>query len=313
MSGANSLKVIVAAVLCLFAVCVGCDSGNHGDSNTPTAKKIFSEPQQLRLADAVAHGSPESISEAIRLGADIDAPGRSGIQMLMWAMLAGSVDGFRMLLDHDANLMADHFNPEVMRLGQKKRTVAEYVCVFPDKRFLETMLARGFDPNSIVDPKSGETVLFYAVFRHDLQAVSKLVDAGANVNVRDSYERGPLALAVSVRDYRIAMHLLSRGGDPLMKDQAGFSVIDSLKRYGSRGVIPEQKPDFDLFVAELVKRGLLTHKDIIEADKPKLVPPGFEDSPPGITVIEHSPDSEAGQAILELDRLEREANERARR
>ena len=233
--------------------------------------------------------------------------------MLMWAMLAGSVDGFRMLLDHDANLMADHFNPEVMRLGQKKRTVAEYVCVFPDKRFLETMLARGFDPNSIVDPKSGETVLFYAVFRHDLQAVSKLVDAGANVNVRDSYERGPLALAVSVRDYRIAMHLLSRGGDPLMKDQAGFSVIDSLKRYGSRGVIPEQKPDFDLFVAELVKRGLLTHKDIIEADKPKLVPPGFEDSPPGITVIEHSPDSEAGQAILELDRLEREANERARR
>jgi hypothetical protein len=98
-----------------------------------------------------------------------------------------------------------------------------------------------------------------------------------------------------------------------MKDQAGFSVIDSLKRYGSRGVIPEQKPDFDLFVAELVKRGRLTHKDIIEADKPKLVPPGFEDSPPGITVIEHSPDSEAGQAILELDRLEREANERARR
>ena len=30
-------------------------------------------------------------------------------------------------------------------------------------------------------------------------------------------------------------------------------------------------------------------------------------------VIEHAPDSEAGQAILEMDRKEREANERDRR
>jgi hypothetical protein len=32
-----------------------------------------------------------------------------------------------------------------------------------------------------------------------------------------------------------------------------------------------------------------------------------------VTVIEHAPDSEAGQAILEMDRKEREANERDRR
>ena len=53
-------------------------------------------------------------------------------------------------------------------------------------------------------------------------------------------------------------------------------------------------------MAELVKRGLLTHQDIVEADKPKT--PNS-----GITVIEHGRDSEAGQAILELDRREREA------
>jgi hypothetical protein len=39
----------------------------------------------------------------------------------------------------------------------------------------------------------------------------------------------------------------------------------------------------------------------------------LDDGPPGVTVIEHSPDSEAGQAILEMDRKEREANERDRR
>ena len=58
-------------------------------------------------------------------------------------------------------------------------------------------------------------------------------------------------------------------------------------------------------VAELVRRGLLTRQDIVEADKPKQ---SVLDGPPGITVIEHSPDSEAGQAIRQLDQAEREAN-----
>jgi len=53
-------------------------------------------------------------------------------------------------------------------------------------------------------------------------------------------------------------------------------------------------------VDELVGRRLLTRQDIVEADKPKT-------RNAGVTVIEHSPDSEAGQAILKLDQLEREA------
>jgi hypothetical protein len=86
-----------------------------------------------------------------------------------------------------------------------------------------------------------------------------------------------------------------------------------LKQYGTAGVWTGHEKSFEAIVEELVKRGLLTRQDIIEADKPKPVPPEFEGSPPGITVIEHVPDSEAGQAIRELDRLEREANKRDRR
>jgi hypothetical protein len=50
-----------------------------------------------------------------------------------------------------------------------------------------------------------------------------------------------------------------------------------------------------LIVEELVNRGLLTRQDIIEADKPKM--PNS-----GMTVIEHSPDSEAGQELLRVNR-----------
>ena len=56
-------------------------------------------------------------------------------------------------------------------------------------------------------------------------------------------------------------------------------------------------------VSELIDRGLLTRQDIVEANKPKT--PNA-----GVTVIEHGADSEAGRALSELDRREREANAR---
>jgi hypothetical protein len=86
----------------------------------------------------------------------------------------------------------------------------------------------------------------------------------------------------------------------------GHDFVWGLKQYGSRGVRPDHRESFEAIVDELVRRGLLTRQDIVEADKPKT--PNS-----GITVIEHAPKSEAGQAILELDQLEREAAGRANR
>jgi hypothetical protein len=223
--------------------------------------------------------------------------------MLMWAMLAGNVDGLNALLDRDANLMARHFNLDTMRPGQRINTVAEHVCVFPDKRFLEAMLTKEFDPNRVVDHDANETMLFYAVFKHDLESVSRLIDAGAKVNFKKSYEESPLVYAVSVRDYRIAAYLCARSGDPIAKSQSGFNVIDKLKRYGSRGVTPDQRPYFDEFIAALEIRGLITWDAITEADKPRT--PNA-----GVTIVEHGPQSKMGRAIKEMETKERELRRR---
>ena len=302
------MRLFVVALVVCFGACAGCGRGEQGISSPDAARQIFGDPRQVRLAEAVKSGNREEIREALRLGADIDAPGRGGIRMLMWAMITKSVEGFEALLDYDANLMARHFIPEVMHPGQRTHAVADLVCVYEDKRFLDIMLARGFNPNRVVDYHTGDTMLFYAVMRHDFEAVSRLVDAGANVNYRNEYDQTPLALAVSVGDHRIAMYLYSHDGDPLVKCTAGFDLIADLKLHGSRGVAPEQIPYFESFVTALADRGLLTWQDIIEADKPKT---DSEDAGlPGTTVIEHAPDSEMGQAILQMERSEREANER---
>jgi hypothetical protein len=168
------------------------------------------------------------------------------------------------------------------------------------------MLAKGFDPNRIVDHDAKETMLFYAVFRHDLEAVSRLIEAGAIVNFKSAYDRVPLDLAVSIRDYRIAMYLYSRGADPLVRDKSEFNVIDSLKRYGSRGVTPEQRPYFDEFIASLESRGLITWNDITEADKPRT--PNA-----GVTITEHDPQSKMGRAIQEMEGKERDLRRRENR
>lgn len=304
------MRLIALILLCSVAGCAGCKREGPRDSAPLSASQIFAEPRQLRLAEAVARGSKEAVGDALRLGADIDEPGHAGIRMLAWAMLAGSVEGFEALLDNDANLMARLYDPDSMRPGQKTNTVAEYVCTFADKRFLDAMLAHGFEPNRVVDRESGETMLFHAVASHDLQAASRLIEAGADVNRLNAYSRNPLSLAVSIGDFRMAMYLSSKGGDPLVKDEAGFNVIDLLKRYGSRGFVPEQRPYFDEFVSSLEKKGLITPNDIIEADKPRAV--DDQSGPPGITVIEHAPSSETGKAILQMEQMQRDARERDR-
>jgi ankyrin repeat protein len=155
-------------------------------------------------------------------------------------------------------------------------------------------------PNHVPFPEDGRSLLFFALKSGDTRVLATLLDAGASVNQRDRWGNLPLSDAGTGRNFKAAWLLLQRGADPTANDNWGNNFVKGVKDYGSRGVRPDQRGYFEKVVDELVQRGLLTHQDIIEADKPKT--PNS-----GITVIEHSPDSEAGQAILELDRREREA------
>jgi hypothetical protein len=169
-------------------------------------------------------------------------------------------------------------------------------------------LRQGLDPDYVPHPEDQRTLLFIAVSRHSIPVIKALAAAGADIDRQETSGYTPLIRAFMGGSYNEARALLQCGADPKVCDHRGFDCVWELKQYGSRGVRPDQRESFEKVVNELVNRGLLTHQDIIEADKPK--PSVLGDGPPGVTVIEHAPDSEAGQAILELDRAEREANRR---
>ena len=270
---------------------------------TPNAdpRDYFPEAVQQRLAIAVERGDAEGIAAAVKAGADVDKPGGEGIRPIMWALVKGNVEGFRHLLEHDADLLARFLNPTCVSHGF---TVAEQAARNPNKAFLRVMLERGFDPDTVVQPKRGETLLFLMVTDRDHEGAAMLLEAGADANWRSRYDEVPLIQSVCRNDFKTANVLYERGADPELSTTSGLSVVAYLKGLGSRNVPPEQQSAFDTFVDAMVERGLLTRQDIIEADKPKPGPTT------GVEIIEHPWNSPMGRAIREMDAKQRRANQR---
>ena len=270
-----------------------------------TPEDFAIDPPLRRLAEAVDRGDAAAIASAVKAGADVNAYGKGGYRLLYWAMARGKVEGFQQLLNYDALLDDDYRDSSYLRDPSYNRAVFEKMIENEDQRFLEAALRQGLNPDYAPNEIEKRSLLFFAVSSHSHPAIETLLAAGANINWQDYSGYTPIVDARMGRNYNTAWFLLRNGADPTVKDELGHDFIWGLKEYGSRGVRPDHRESFEAIVSELVRRGLLTRQDIVDADKPKT--PNS-----GITVIEHAADSEAGQAILELDRREREANARDR-
>jgi len=262
--------------------------------------EFFTDPLQMRLAVAVDAGDAAAVEAAVRDGADVHAWGKHGYSILYWAMARKNVAGFEALLKNDADVTSDYRDPAVVKENRLRDFIVRLTLEVADTGFLKAALRQGLDPNYVLDKDSNESLLFLAGGRHNEPALRLLLDSGADIEQQNHLGYTALGEAMLRCDFNTMRFLMERGADPTVKDVFGHDLSWQLKEYGSRGVRPDHRESFDAIVAELVKRGLLTHQDIVEADKPKT--PNS-----GITVIEHGRDSEAGQAILELDRREREA------
>ena len=223
--------------------------------------------------------------------------------MLDWAMVRNNHRGFEALLEHGASLDAFYRDPKTVVDRSYNMTMLERVLCTDSDEFIGAVLRVGVDPDYVPFPEDGRSLLFFASDAKAVRVMDALLDKGAAIDFRDKSGNTPLFDAMLMRNYRTAWYLLRRGADPTAGNLHGNNFVWGLKKFGSRGVMPNDRESFEAIVTELVRRGLLTRQDIVEADKPKT--PNA-----GITVIEHSPDSEAGQAILQLDQKEREFYER---
>lgn len=274
-----------------------------------SAEAFSADPLQVRLARAVDAADASAVEAAVRAGADVHAWGADGYSILYWAMSRRNVDGFDLLLKHGADITGEYRDPAVAKDPRSRDFVIRLALEVPDIRYLRAGLRHGLHPDYVLDTASNESLLFLASRRHNEAAADMLLDAGAAIEHQNHLGYTALGEAMLRRDFKTMWFLMGHGAEPVTGREQRSDVISLLKQYGSRGVRPEQREYFEKVVDELVRRGLLTRQDIVEADKPKGAVPGVE---AGGTVIEHSPLSEAGQAIRQLDTSEREAAARGK-
>jgi ankyrin repeat protein len=274
---------------------------------TPPAA-FFSDPLQVSLAAAVDRGDAAGVAAAVQRGADVNARGRGGYSLLYWAMARDRVAGFEALVQHGADVTRYCRDPDEVSDPRLNDRPIRLSLSAKNPGFLEALLRQGFDPEFVVSRSGGDTLLFAAIRDHSECASELLLNAGADIDRRDSSGHTPIGVAGLISDYKLVWLLLQRGADPMVGSADGKDLPKMLKTYGSRGIRPGQQEYFEKVVAELERRGLLTRQDIVEADKPK---PSVLGSRSGVTVIQHSPDSEGGRALRELDEAERASTRRS--
>lgn len=88
--------------------------------------------------------------------------------------------------------------------------------------FVWLMVKLGADPNAKYDSKSS---LIHAVFRRDCRLLRFVIEAGADVNMADSFGLTPLHYAAMHGHSTMINILLTYGADPNVQDNVGWTPL----------------------------------------------------------------------------------------
>ena len=179
---------ITALLLAVFLAISGLACG--GDPQQASLARIrawrpvdfFTDAVTARLAEAVAEGDQAAIDALVRDGADVNAKGKDGIPLLVWAIAKDSVAGFEALIRHGADLTSPVRDPALAKKNEATDRVIQLAVASSDPKFLRAAIDSGFDPDFVSDGETKESLLFDAVKHHSEAAVRLLLDANANVN-----------------------------------------------------------------------------------------------------------------------------------
>jgi hypothetical protein len=309
------MKRIYAAAIVALSLVLGCDLARvpffRPDARTIAPERFSSNAAVRRLAIALEGDDQSAVGAAIAAGADVNAAGTAGFRLLFWTMVRDNLTGFESLLKHGADWNADYLEPKFLPDDSYRHTVLELAVGGRNPKWLQALLRQGMSPDYASHPDDGSRLIFYAERADSASSIRTLVEAGADLDCRDSSGYTPLVRSMMGCEYNTTWLLLDLGADPTVQDHQGKTLADRLRQYGSRGVRADHRESFEKIVSELVHRGLLTREDIVEADKPK--PSVFDEEPPGGESIGHYPGFEDERQLLRLGPAEGDAEEPDRR
>lgn len=182
-----------------------------GSMNETKADDVFTGSQTVALATAAAAGDVQRVHELVEQGADPDAHGDKGVNLLEWALLNQSPDGMKALLDAGADPTAPGIDgATVLHMAAKSNHPAN----------LEILLEHGADPDA-THAVTKAPVLDAALLNPDDTAFQLLLKHGADPDQADRLGNTPLHVAAQVHKADCVLKLLQAGANPELRNQQG--------------------------------------------------------------------------------------------
>lgn len=179
--------------------------------------RVYADPGARKLAQAVVRDDVVRLKRLIGQGADVNAVGDGGVNMLIFALRSASPRAFETLLDAgiDTGLR-----------DKAGKTALHYAASNPDAQYMATILRYPVDVDSR-ETEYGETALLLSEGNPD--QIRMLLAAGADPNVRDELGETILHRESMLQNHGAVLDILEAGADHTIEDRKGRTFQDLLE------------------------------------------------------------------------------------
>ena len=177
------------------------------------------------LHHAAGFGSAETVTMLLDSGADVNAKNRRGSMPLHWAIHDEAK--VRLLLSRGANVNAKQV--------EGRTPLYQAASMGDGLAIVKLLLASGADPNIAI--AIGRTPLMAAAGRGDLETMRVLVEAKAQVDVRNGAGETALILAAGDGDPQAVRFLLDRGADARARTKRNETALGNASTAGNEATV----------------------------------------------------------------------------
>ncbi|MGI9451781.1 MAG: ankyrin repeat domain-containing protein [Geminicoccaceae bacterium] len=212
-----------------------------------SADSFFKRPIDAALAESTAQGDLNQMEALIDQGANVNAKGADGVDMLYWSYVSGSKGSFAKLLQHGANPLRD---------PPSRKAIAFEAARDDDPGYLEILLEQGLEPNTTIKQGARATLLMEAAKTGHMQQVNLLMEYCADLNWTDGeFGHNAAKAAATFRHWDIVIRLLEAGYSYDLQ-RLGWIVDADFQRMSS-AASPEIREQLSTLVGMLEERGLV--------------------------------------------------------